>query len=75
MWIALPPVESVAVTGSALDLGAGRRGVDMGPSANRYAGLAGRTATLGREVIDLVEADWLKPFAELSACVGHLAGA
>ena len=53
--------------GAALDLGAGRRGVDMGPSANRYAGLAERTATLGREVIDLVEADWLKPFAEPSA--------
>ena len=29
----------VAVIGAALDLGAGRRGVDMGPSAIRYAGL------------------------------------
>jgi arginase len=46
-------VESVAVIGAALDLGAGRRGVDMGPSAIRYAGLAERLATLGREVIDL----------------------
>jgi arginase len=66
----------VPVIGAALDLGAGRRrGVDMGPSAIRYAGLAERTATRGREVIDLVEADWLKPFAEPSACVGHLTGA
>ena len=38
--------------GAALDLGAGRRGVDMGPSAIRYAGLAERLAELGREVID-----------------------
>ena len=29
----------MAIIGAALDLGAGRRGVDMGPSAIRYAGL------------------------------------
>ncbi len=39
--------------GAALDLGAGRRGVDMGPSAIRYAGLAEKLATLELEVIDL----------------------
>jgi arginase len=32
-------VREVAVIGAPLDLGAGRRGVDMGPSAIRYAGL------------------------------------
>jgi arginase len=37
----------VAVIGAALDLGAGRRGVDMGPSAIRYAGLDERLAELG----------------------------
>jgi arginase len=42
----------VAVIGAALDLGAGRRGVDMGPSAIRYAGLDARIAALGREVED-----------------------
>ena len=42
----------VAVIGAALDLGAGRRGVDMGPSAIRYAGLAGRLEELGREAVD-----------------------
>src|SRR5919197_6762584 len=42
----------VAVIGSAHDLGAGRRGVDMGPSAVRYAGLAERLRELGREVLD-----------------------
>src|SRR5262249_31623599 len=43
----------VAVIGAALDLGAGRRGVDMGPSAIRYEGLAARIGELGREYIDL----------------------
>ena len=46
-------MQAVAVIGAALDLGAGRRGVDMGPSAIRYAGLADRLALLDREVIDL----------------------
>jgi arginase len=42
----------VAVIGAALDLGQGRRGVDMGPSAIRYAGLASRLSALGYEVLD-----------------------
>jgi arginase len=41
------------VIGAPLDLGAGRRGVDMGPSAIRYAGLSDRLERLGRTVIDL----------------------
>jgi arginase len=45
-------VKKVAVIGAALDLGQGRRGVDMGPSAIRYAGLADRLEELGCEVID-----------------------
>ena len=32
-------MREIAVIGAPLDLGAGRRGVDMGPSAIRYAGL------------------------------------
>jgi len=35
-----------------MDLGAGRRGVDMGPSAIRIAGLNQAIALLGYEVID-----------------------
>ena len=35
-----PAPREVALIGAPLDLGAGRRGVDMGPSAIRYAGLA-----------------------------------
>jgi arginase len=42
----------VALIGAPLDLGAGRRGVDMGPSAIRYAGIAERLATLGYDAVD-----------------------
>ena len=42
----------VALIGASLDLGAGRRGVDMGPSAIRYAGLDARIEGLGRDVYD-----------------------
>jgi arginase len=44
--------QAVAVIGAPLDLGAGRRGVDMGPSAIRYAGLESRLAELGRACDD-----------------------
>jgi arginase len=44
--------QPVAVIGAGLDLGAGRRGVDMGPSAIRYAGLDDRIAHLGRRCED-----------------------
>jgi arginase len=45
--------RKLAIIGAALDLGAGRRGVDMGPSAIRYAGLDDRLGGLG-----LACADW-----------------
>jgi len=44
--------QPVAVIGAPLDLGSGRRGVDMGPSAIRYAGLDARLQGLGRAVED-----------------------
>src|SRR3970040_2431733 len=44
--------REVAIIGAALDLGQGRRGVDMGPSAIRYAGLEERLQTLGYTVRD-----------------------
>ena len=47
-----PAQAKVAAIGAALDLGAGRRGVDMGPSAIRYAGLAARIGELGLEYAD-----------------------
>ena len=43
----------VAIIGAPMDLGAGRRGVDMGPSAMRLAGLNERIASLGYELEDL----------------------
>ncbi len=43
----------IAVVGAPMDLGAGRRGVDMGPSALRIARLHERLAGLGYEVADL----------------------
>jgi arginase len=39
--------RAVAIIGAGLDLGSGRRGVDMGPSAIRYAGLETRLHGLG----------------------------
>ena len=44
--------RTVAILGAPLDLGASRRGVDMGPSAIRYSGLDERLVRLGLEVID-----------------------
>ena len=45
----LPPVH---VIGVPLDLGGSRRGVDMGPSAFRIAGLGEKIAQLGHAVVD-----------------------
>jgi arginase len=49
----------IAIIGAPLDLGAGRRGVDMGASAIRFANLGQRLAALGYDVKDLgnVEAE------------------
>src|SRR5215210_4560649 len=41
-----------AIIGAPMDLGAGRRGVDMGPSAIRYAGLEERLTALGVDCAD-----------------------
>lgn len=43
----------IAIIGAPMDLGAGRRGVDMGPSALRLAGLNEKLAALGYQVEDL----------------------
>lgn len=44
--------RTITVIGVPLDLGAGRRGVDMGPSALRIAELGPRVAALGHAVTD-----------------------
>jgi arginase len=53
--------ERLAIIGAPLDLGAGRRGVDMGPSAIRYAGLEARLAELGLESDDLGNVELVVP--------------
>src|ERR1700749_3363150 len=47
----LPP-RKIRIIGVPLDLGASRRGVDMGPSAVRVAGLEARLEALGHNVTD-----------------------
>ena len=44
--------KSIRVIGVPLDMGASRRGVDMGPSAMRVAGLEARLEALGHQVND-----------------------
>lgn len=44
--------QTVAIFGFPIDLGSGRRGVDMGPSALRIAGLESRLKQLGCNVND-----------------------
>jgi arginase len=60
--MALPPVHIIGVP---LDLGGNRRGVDMGPSAFRIAGLGERVRALGRAVSD--KGDLPAPIAEIRA--------
>jgi len=45
-------MTSVHIIGVPLDLGGNRRGVDMGPSAFRIAGLGDRLAALGYTIVD-----------------------
>jgi arginase len=46
------PARAIRILGVPLDMGASRRGVDMGPSAMRVAGLEARLETLGHQVTD-----------------------
>ena len=45
-------MKAVHIIGVPLDLGGGRRGVDMGPSAFRIAGIGERIGSLGYAVAD-----------------------
>ena len=51
----------ISIIGAPLDLGAGRRGVDMGPSAIRMANLNRRVASLGYIVEDLGNVEVAQP--------------
>ena len=47
------PLRPVSILAVHMDLGAGRRGVDMGPSAIRIAGISERLTRLGYDVKEL----------------------
>jgi arginase len=57
----VPGDGRLAIIGAPLDLGADRRGVDMGPSAIRYAGLEARLAELGIECVDCGNVELVVP--------------
>src|SRR5918996_5556308 len=57
--------RSVHIIGVSLDLGGNRRGVDMGPSAFRIAGLGERLTGLGVPVVD--DGDLVAPIPETKA--------
>ena len=77
--------RKIALIGAPLDLGQGRRGVDMGPSALRYAGLLERLTEIGHDVVDwgnietaILEAssimdDHAKYLPEIKAAGGRIA--
>jgi arginase len=58
-------MPTVHLLGVPLDLGGGRRGVDMGPSAVRIAGIAERLSALGVPVVD--RGDLVTPIPETRA--------
>jgi len=75
----------IEMIGIPLDLGANRRGVDMGPSAIRVAGITERLQHLGHQIIDsgdlsietpevqTIENPKLKYLPEITKAVTHLA--
>jgi arginase len=77
----------IAILGVPADLGAARRGTDMGPSAIRYAKLREQLAELGHDVVDLGNVhvpvpetrhagdERLKYLPEIEALCGELADA
>jgi arginase len=62
-------MPTIHLIGVPLDLGGGRRGVDMGPSALRVAGLAERIAALGHVLVD--KGDLPAPIRELKGEGDH----
>jgi len=55
--VEVSPEWTVRIIGFPMDLGAGRRGVDMGPSALRIAGVGEKLKALGYNVIDSGDVD------------------
>ncbi len=53
--------KNISIVGVPMDLGQMRRGVDMGPSAIRYAGVTERLERLGYEINDLGNIEIAQP--------------
>jgi arginase len=53
--------KNISIIGVPMDLGQMRRGVDMGPSAIRYAGVAERLENLGHTINDLGNIEIAQP--------------
>ncbi len=73
-------LRDVAIIGAELDLGAGRRGVDMGPSAIRYAELGERITSVGRAVhdrgnVDTAVLETVDPGSEHARFLGEIKAA
>ena len=66
----------LAIIGVPTDLGSGRRGVDMGPSAIRYAGLQAGLERLGHDVADLgdIHVAVVEQLTVGDPCLRHLDG-
>jgi arginase len=58
-------LRPIHIIGVSLDLGGNRRGVDMGPSAFRIAGIAERLASLGATIVD--HGDLVAPIPEVKS--------
>lgn len=61
----LRPMRPIHLIGVSLDLGGNRRGVDMGPSAFRIAGIGERLSGLGISVVDA--GDLVAPIPEVKS--------
>ncbi|WP_335870892.1 arginase [Bacillus sp. 2205SS5-2] len=58
--------ENVSIIGVPMDLGQMRRGVDMGPSAIRYAGVVERLESIGLNIEDLGDIEIGRPERAIS---------
>ncbi|GGJ96000.1 arginase [Lentibacillus kapialis] len=64
--------KNVSIIGVPMDLGQSRRGVDMGPSAIRYAGVTERLENLKYNIIDLGDVPVSRPDSKDTIQEGNL---
>ncbi|GAA0430655.1 arginase [Lentibacillus halophilus] len=64
--------QSISIIGVPMDLGQNRRGVDMGPSAIRYAGIIERLENLKIHIADLDDVPVSRPDTRKEVKDGHL---